>query len=485
MNLAADRLDDYLKDPVRLIEDCLVLESGHRYGQVIQPWQRQTFRAIFAREKGGRPKHRLVFDERRRGESKTEDTAAAGTTDLLTGPPRHRSYVVAGDEDQAALVLDSIRGFKSRSPILADVEIQRNVVRNQATGSELRVMSSDDRTAYGIRPRRVFFDELSLQSDDRLWKAMWSAIGKNPASQMVAVSMAGWDFSSIGWTVRELARTTPGYYFATREGSKLAPWLAVRDMAEQRKTLHPADFARFWECRWTEPLGSWITREMFEACETGQESFRGDIANTYAGFVDVGVVHDPTAIAVCHRPRGEDLIVLDKLATIQGSHAHNVDFDAIEDMVADLTTLFKIRRWVFESPQAVASVQRLQRRLPGVSIEVRWPTSDSQGRIFGTLYRLFANHQLVIYPHERLRKEALSLVTKTSGGRLKVVEGSAVHQDHVVALAGACDLLVEQPAMEPARVKRLAELNTELRHVGHLDRLSRDWVNNGWTRRIG
>jgi len=29
--------------------------------------------------------HRLVYDERRRGESKTEDCAAAGLADLLTG----------------------------------------------------------------------------------------------------------------------------------------------------------------------------------------------------------------------------------------------------------------------------------------------------------------------------------------------------------------------------------------------------------------
>ena len=45
MKLAADRLDAYLSDPVRLIEDALVLEPGRLYGQVIQPWQRQFFRA--------------------------------------------------------------------------------------------------------------------------------------------------------------------------------------------------------------------------------------------------------------------------------------------------------------------------------------------------------------------------------------------------------------------------------------------------------
>ena len=65
-------------------------------------------------------------------------------------------------------------------------------------------MSRDDRTAYGTRPRLVLFDELSLQLDNRLWTAMWSAIGKSPQAQLVAVSMAGWDLQSIGYQVREL-----------------------------------------------------------------------------------------------------------------------------------------------------------------------------------------------------------------------------------------------------------------------------------------
>src|SRR5207302_10485210 len=117
---------------------------------------------------------------------------------------------------------------------------------------------------------------LSLQPDERLWLPMWSAIGKRKDAQMVAVSMAGWDFSSLGWKIREVARGNPSYFFATREGSELPPWLSPEQMAEQRATLHPADFARFWECRWTEPMGSWISVSMFNAAEKGREAHKGD-----------------------------------------------------------------------------------------------------------------------------------------------------------------------------------------------------------------
>jgi hypothetical protein len=431
-------LDRYLADPTALIMDHFILETGEPYGASIQPWQRDFFAAIFATLPDRRPQHRLVYDERRRGESKTEDMAGAALADLMTGPPRHRSYAVAADQDQASLIIDSVRGFQSRSAVLAGLEVGKNLVRNPATDSELRVMSSDDRTACGIRPRRVWFDELSLQTDKRLWLAMWTAIGKNPKSQLIAVSMAGWDFSSVGWEVRELASKTEGYYFHTREGSELAPWLSERDMAEQRATLHPSDFSRFWECRWTESSGTWISREQYEAAEVGHEPTAGDPAFTYYGAVDLGLVHDPTAVAVVHVDG--DRVVLDALHTLQGSRTDPVELAAVEELVIDLTQRFGVSKWIWEAPQAVGSVQRLQLRLGAHRVISRWPTVETQAKLFGNLYMLFVNHRLVLFPHEQLKREALNLVTRVMGGRLKVVDSSAIHQDHVIALGIAAEL---------------------------------------------
>jgi hypothetical protein len=449
---ATPDFDRYLADPTALIRERLILDNGRPFGDTMADFQERFFQAIFANV-DGIPAHRLVYDERRRGESKTEDCAAAGLADLLTGPPGHTSYAVAGDEDQAGLILDSVRGFKARSSILADVSVLKSTVHNQATDAKLHVLSSDARTNYGVRPRKVFFDELSLQVDERLWTAMWTAIGKKATSQMVAVSMAGWDFASLGWRIRQQALQSAGrYYFATREGSELASWLSPADMDEQRDTLHPADFARFWECRWTEPKGSWITAEMYAAAEKGTES-RTAAKSRAVGFIDVGLVHDPTVIAVCHKEG--DAIVLDTLRTFQGSRNEPVSMEAVENEVRTLTGTFHVQEWVFEAPQAAASVQRLANSL-SASVTLQYPTAESVARLFGNLYQLFANRRLVIFPHERLKREALSLVTKTIAGRLKVVESSSVHQDHVVALGGAALLLagdgegplVWSPAME-------------------------------------
>ena len=443
-------LQQYLTDPVALIRDHFVLETERPYGASIQPFQEAFFRAVFDSRPDGTPKHRLVYEERRRGESKTADIAAAALADLLVGPPRHRSFAVAASRDQASLILDSIADFRARSNVLAEVAIQHDLVRNPVTNSELRVMSSEDNVAYGIRPRKVFFDELSLQVDDRLWLAMWSAVGKRPQSQMVTASMAGWDFASLAWRIREQTKSNPAYYFATREGSDLAPWLSPDNMLEQRATLHPADFARFWECRWVEPRGSWITREMYESAEQGKEAVSaGDDAYRRVGFVDIGLVRDATAVAVCHL-EGERT-VLDTLRTLQGTRDEPVELAVLEDLVTDLTRRFAVKRWIFESPQAVASVQRLAARLP-VEVEARYPTSDTQARLWGHLYQLFANKRLVLFPHEQLKKEALSLVTRTVAGRLKVVESSSVHQDHILAVGGAAEMLEAEKGRDIAVV---------------------------------
>jgi len=77
MRLTPADLARYRAHPTSLIADHFVLPTGKPYGQAWEPFQQDFFDAIFATRADGRPAHRLVYDERRRGESKTEDAAAA------------------------------------------------------------------------------------------------------------------------------------------------------------------------------------------------------------------------------------------------------------------------------------------------------------------------------------------------------------------------------------------------------------------------
>jgi hypothetical protein len=187
---------------------------------------------------------------------------------------------------------------------------------------------------------------------------------------------------------------------------------------------------------------------MYQAAETGHETAVLHPSAPYAIYVDLGLVHDATAIAVCHLEGdlGTGTVVLDTLRTMQGDRSMPVDLEAVEELVLQLMRQYGCWRVIFEAPQSVASVQRLQKRLPNAFVEARYPTVEVQAQLFGTLYHLFSARRLRIFPHEQLKREALNLVTKTVGGRLKVVDSSAIHQDHVIALGGAAELVLTPDA---------------------------------------
>lgn len=433
----------YIENPVLAIREhfyIVVDDQPTLFGNVITDWQLDFFEAVFSRHPDGTPKHRVVYSERRRGESKTEDMAIAALADLLFGPRFSKSYVVATDKDQAAVVRESVERLQACTPLLAKLVVTRSIITNPATGSTVTILAADERTNWGLRARRIFFDELSLQVDAKLWTVMISTLGKSKRAQMVACSMAGHDFASIGWKVRKTALEDPAYFFQSREGTELAPWLSAKDMEEQKVWLLPADFARLWLCRWTEVDGSWITREMYELAEIGEESL-GDKVHRHVIYVDLGLVHDLTAIAVA-RAEDDGTVILSSLHTMKGTRAEPVNLEAVENLVADLVERFNVRAVTFEAWQAVGSVQRLQKRLPGVKVDALSPTQGTQATLFQTLLTLFATNQLVLFPHEQLRKEALGLLVKLSGGQAKVVGTNAVHQDHVVAVGGAANLLI-------------------------------------------
>jgi hypothetical protein len=440
------RTASYKDDPVLWLADHFYLPNGLTYGECWQPFQEALFRAVFTYDPLGCPTAgQLLLDIRRRGESKTGDTAAAALLDCLVGPAGSINYACANDQEQAALILDHARGFQRRSPILKDLVISKTGITNPTNYNELRVIAADAPSSYGVTYHKCFYDELSLAPNDELWTAMWSAVAKTPQSQMVAVSMAGLGEMGIVWKVREWTSDPENhYYYHSREGSQLAPWLDPAAIERQRKTLHPADFARFFEARFADPKGAFIDTELWNAAEVGTEATSGK-ARAYV-FVDFGLTHDATAIAVCHGEKGDDgevRVTLDTLITRRGSPSDPVQIAAIDELIVDLTKRFPVRAVTIEAWQGIGSQQSLQARLPGIKVTASWPGAASQAAQWGNLLTLIRNHRLVVFPHEELRNEALHLVTKVVAGRITAVDSGGVHQDHILATAGAAQMVVE------------------------------------------
>src|SRR5579885_3395938 len=123
----------------------LVLSTGERWGDVAQAWQWADARAILDGPQ------RLAYITRPRGASKTTDLAAVAIVALAEQlPPASRSYAVAADKDQAALLLDAIAGFVNRTPGLrAVLRVDAWKVTHLSTGATLEVLAADAAGAFG------------------------------------------------------------------------------------------------------------------------------------------------------------------------------------------------------------------------------------------------------------------------------------------------------------------------------------------------
>src|SRR5205085_11265918 len=116
--------------------------------------------------------------------AKTADTAAVALSLLLTeAPPLSKSYLVAADQAQARLALDSIEGYLRRSPRLAEharLDLWKLTVK--ASGATLEALPADAPGSWGLRPWLAVCDELAQWGETgtpvKVWEAIGSAMGK-------------------------------------------------------------------------------------------------------------------------------------------------------------------------------------------------------------------------------------------------------------------------------------------------------------------
>src|SRR2546425_579345 len=134
--------------------EAILLEDGRPFGEVMERWQEDDFDALDSGQ------YRHAYLERPRGHSKTGDLATEATVELMLGPSGQQLFTTAADEDQARLLFEDVAGKFTRSPVLRNsVRILAREIVVKATGSRLRVLSSDAPTSYGLRPDWVACDE--------------------------------------------------------------------------------------------------------------------------------------------------------------------------------------------------------------------------------------------------------------------------------------------------------------------------------------
>lgn len=434
---------------------------------ILQPWQRDDFRALDAAwqalaghpvsgHPAALPIRRRAYLERPRGHSKTTDTAIQVTWILQWSPRCVRGLAAAADRDQAQLLHTAIADLIRHNPVLCpDLKVQKQVIRQQRTGSELQVISSDVGSSWGQLPDFVICDELCHWPRPELWYSLCSSAAKKPACVLLVLTNAGFG-NGWQWQVRESARTAPEWYFSTLNGAQ-APWITPAALAEQARLLPPAVYARLWNNVWQHSDGEFVTLEEAAACVDLALSpqAQGQPDRDYIAAIDYAEKHDRTVGVVLHR-EGRQLVV-DRMDIAVPQPGRPVFVQWVEDWITRTAAAFPRIQFVLDEYQLLSVIQRYETQYD----LQRFDFASGRGNhaLTLTLRNLIVHRQVRWYPGcgawdgattpDDLVTELAALVLRTSsGGRLRLDHrrDAHSHDDRAFALGAAClTALRDQP----------------------------------------
>ena len=186
------------------------------------------------------------------------------------------------------------------------LQIQRNIVRNPITGSELEVMSADAATGFGALVDAILVDEIgnwaNTDSSQRLWEMIVSTVSKKQSCVLECITNAGrlesWQWA-LSEAIREDAvRADPSWHFDNVRD--IPTWITPRQLAEQKRLLTPGAYARLWENNWSSGTDTGISPADYEACNLllGPQEHREQGYDLYIAATDLGWRHDRTGLVV-------------------------------------------------------------------------------------------------------------------------------------------------------------------------------------------
>lgn len=420
---------------------------------VLQSWQRRDFEALDPawRTLAGlesKSPIRRAYLERPRGHSKTTDTAVQLTWILQWSPRTVRGLAAAADQDQATLIHTAIADVIRHNPTLCPhLKVLKQSIQNFETNSELQVISSDVGSSWGLLPDFVLCDELCHWPRPDLWYSLCSSAAKKPDCVLLVLTNAGVG-TGWQWDVREAARTSDDWYFSSLQGPQ-APWITADSLAEQRRLLPPAVYARLWENVWQHSDGEFVTLAEAAACvdksRTLQTKGRPDVE--YIAAIDYAEKHDRTVGVVVHR-EGSQLVV-DRMDVAVPQPHRPVLVQWVEDWIVQMAKAFPHIRFVLDEFQLVGVIQKLSSIYPMEKFD--FAAGRGNHALALTLRNLIVHRQLIWYPGcgqlqdvdspDDLVTELASLVLRTKiGGRLRIDHrrDTGCHDDRAFALGAAC-----------------------------------------------
>jgi phage terminase large subunit-like protein len=364
--------------------------KGRWAGQPVEfePWQRAFLDEALRLDDAGRRVYRnvLLGLPRKNGKSTLAATLAlymAGAD----GEAGAEVIIAAGSRDQAGIVFDQARAFVDSSEELGQhFDAQRFVIYGPS-GSTIKRVAADGRMQHGTSPSAVILDELHALETPRqeeLYAALNTASGAREQPLNLAITTAGYNRHTILGRLYADAMRLPDvkrdgmltvasdpaagflmWWFGLGDEDEASPanvlaanpasWITGEVLEAQRNspTVDEYAFRRLHANQWTSTRNAWLPPGAWEAL--GVEGYSIPDGAEVVVAVDVGLVHDSTAVAVACR-LDDGRIALDGRvwAARDDAVAHvilpggRVDLAVIEDYIESLAERYSVRELVYD-----------------------------------------------------------------------------------------------------------------------------------------
>ncbi len=445
------------------------VSKGIRAGQALElvPWQKRLIENLYERRADGllRYKRSVIGLGRKNGKSLLGSLVAL--YGLIEGEHGAEVYSAAGDRRQARVVFDEAKWQVQQSPALSGIcKVYRDAIEVPSTHSVYRVLSSDAKLQQGLNPSTVVFDELHVQPNSELWDALTLGSGARRDPQIVAITTAGYDLSSIcgllyGYGQKvcrgEIEDDTFGFWWwEAAEGCSLNDrdaWVEANpnlaeglldpeDMEIAVRQTSEVSVRRYRLNQWVRtPDDSWLPTGAWELCRSDKQLVDG--ARTWIG-VDMALKRDTTAAVLVQNQDG----VLVTRAKIWLPDGGVLDVAAVESWLREMAQLYDVQEIAYDP----AFFQRTAEALAEDGFPmVEFPQSPQRMvPACGHLYEMIVNQRIAHDSNPLFSDQVLSAAQRVKDNGWTLSKGKSKRKiDAVIALAMAVDRATTTPADEP------------------------------------
>ncbi|MCW2735453.1 terminase large subunit [Nocardioides sp.] len=310
---------------------------------------------------------------------------------LVQAPSDARMYVASADRDQSRLVVDSMRSYVRRTPLLRqEFDVRAYEVECRRNGVVIEALAADTAGSAGLRPYVLVLDELfQWEAVQRRVQAFYeflvTSVPKVEGARIVAISTAPHPDHGFAPLV-EQARTDALWklsWWTAVDGLAPAPWQRADEIQSIRASLSEGAYRRLYLNEMVagsdEPLGTPAQLRGLFRPSVVPPRVSGRVR--YALGLDLSVTGDKSAAAVAHLEQGEggsQVVVVDRLLVWSPTKAAPLSQDRVLSELLGLDELYAFTVNA-DAYQSLGLLERLRRH--GVLTDVFNYTPKSKSRL--------------------------------------------------------------------------------------------------------